>query len=84
MLEILLFDLNPFVLEGFHCLGQVRRVPQDNCHHHQIQSTGSIALVFVGTISYYATDGDAEYVSGLPMRACSSEPAPVHSSRQED
>src|SRR5437588_4085577 len=51
MLEILLFDLNAFILEGFYCFSQVDRVPQDNRRHYQIQSAGSMALIFVGAIA---------------------------------
>ena len=51
MLEILLFDLNPFVLECFYCFSQVHGIPQDNRCHHQIESTGPIALILVGTVS---------------------------------
>ena len=51
MLEILLFDLDPFVPERFHRFIQVYGIPQDNRCHYEIQPTGPIALILVGAIS---------------------------------
>src|SRR5258708_21621411 len=54
MLEVLLFNLHAFVLEGFYRLGQIHCIPVNNGRYHEIESTGSIALIFVRAIAYLA------------------------------
>ena len=49
--QVLFFDFHPLVLKGLYRFSQVDRVPENNGRNHQIESTGPIALIFVGTVS---------------------------------
>ena len=52
MLKMFLIDGNSLLFKGLNRFRNVNRIPQDNCCDHEIQCTGTMALIFVGAISY--------------------------------